>query len=166
MQAVFLFAKSRENAAISPKPLSVALNDRCWPIARLFPKFKFVPYLRILKIFQVLGIVCHVSKAGYSPSLIAIEKIVTHRIFANTTKILTTLVTAQDYVLNLNEDITLSQLVRGKMLKDSSFFLITHWHHYDNDRFALISWPDDYLQCDNPSFYRLSITSYSIEFKM
>ena len=144
----------------------IGISDCYWPIARHFPGFNIVRYWEIWSIVSPIVFVGYVSKAGYSPSLIAIEKLVTHRIFANTTKILSTLVTAQDYVLNLNEDITLSQVVRGKMLKDSSFFLITHWHHYDNDRFALISWPDDYLQCDNPSFYRLSITSYSIEFKM
>ena len=64
----------------------------------------------------------YVSKAGHSPSLIAIEKIVTHRVFANAMKSLTRLATAQDSILNLNEDATLSQMAKGKMLEDSSFF--------------------------------------------
>ena len=53
-----LFAKKK---TACPSLLAGRFSGRCWPIARLFPKFKFVPYLRILKIFQVLGIVCHVS---------------------------------------------------------------------------------------------------------
>ena len=74
----------------------------------------------ISKVFSYF-LFCLLCLAG-STGLIAIEKIVTHRVFANTTKILSTLVAAQDYILNLNGDVALSQVVRGKMLEDSRFF--------------------------------------------